>query len=219
MVKLRVRSRCPRRWRKMVLTFGRPTALAPMRGSEPVSRRFLTVALLAGVLVMSVLIAPSEAAGLPGKKKWLKDTRHAMVGSKVYVRERVKKGGTKLAINFDIDNTSLASYYNHRKAIPVVLRFAKYANSKGVRLLFNTGRNENDLTQAVAELRKAGYPVTEICGHQKGEPLATSKQRCRQKFVDEGYTIIANVGNRSTDFTGKNYERAFRLPSYGNRLA
>ena len=37
-------------------------------------------------------------------------------------------------------------------------------------------------------------------------------------YVDRGFTIIANVGNRSTDFVGKNYERAFKLPSYGNRL-
>ena len=48
--------------------------------------------------------------------------------------------------------------------------------------------------------------------------MTTSKQRCRQEFVAKGYTIIANVGNRSTDFVGKNYERAFKLPNYGNRL-
>lgn len=183
------------------------------------SRRFFTVALLATIMVMSVLAAPTQAGGMPGKKKWLKDTRSAMHGSRAYVGRRVAQGGTKLAINFDIDNTALASKYNHRKAVPVVLRFAKYANSLGVKLLFNTGRNENDLAVAVAELRRAGYPVTAICGHRKGEPLAKSKQRCRQKFVDDGYTIIANVGNRSTDFVGGNYERAFRLPSYGNRLA
>ena len=30
--------------------------------------------------------------------------------------------------------------------------------------------------------------------------------------------IIANVGNRCTDFVGGDYERAYRLPNYGNRL-
>ena len=30
--------------------------------------------------------------------------------------------------------------------------------------------------------------------------------------------VLANVGNRSPDFVGKNYERAFKLPNYGNRL-
>lgn len=183
------------------------------------SRRFFTAALLATILVMSVLASPTQAGGLPGKRKWLQDTRSAMHGSRAFVSRRVEQGGTRLAVNFDIDNTALASKYNQRKAVPVVLRFAIYANSLGVKLLFNTGRNENDLAVAVAELRRAGYPVTAICGHRHGEPLATSKQRCRQQFVDDGYTIIANVGNRSTDFVGGNYERPFRLPSYGNRLA
>ena len=61
--------------------------------------------------------------------------------------------------------------------------------------------------------------VTEVCGRAHGEGLVHGKQRCRRHFVDEGYTIIANVGNRSTDFTGGNYERAFRLPNYGNQLS
>ena len=33
-----------------------------------------------------------------------------------------------------------------------------------------------------------------------------------------GFTIIANIGNRTTDFYGNNYEKAYRLPNYGNRL-
>ena len=65
---------------------------------------------------------------------------------------------------------------------------------------------------------RVGYDVREICGRKPGETLSHSKQRCRAHFVAEGYTLIANVGNRSTDFTGGNYERAFRLPSYGNAL-
>jgi predicted secreted acid phosphatase len=182
-----------------------------------VSRRLFAVALLATILVMSVLVTPSQAAA-PGKKKWLKDTRAAMYGSRAYIDSRVKPGDTKLVINLDIDNTSLATYYDRGHPVPVVLRFAKYANSKGVHVYFNTGRNESDLAQAVAGLRRSGYPVSSICGRRSGETLRSSKQRCRQQVVDRGYTIIANVGNRSTDFVGGNYERAFKLPNYGNRL-
>ncbi|MCW2761895.1 MAG: acid phosphatase [Marmoricola sp.] len=181
------------------------------------SRRLFTVALLATVLVLSVLALPGQAAA-PGRKKWLKDTRSAMYGSRAYVRDRVAQGGTGLAVNLDIDNTSLATYYRRGKAVPVVLRFARYASSKGVRVLFNTGRNEKDLAQAVAGLRRAGFPVTAICGHRTGESLVAGKQRCRRQYVNAGYTIIANVGNRRTDFVGGDYERAFRLPNYRNRL-
>lgn len=186
-------------------------------GSDPVARRPLTVALLAMVVLMSVLAAPAEA-GPPGKKKWLKDTRSAMSGSRAFVDRRVQRGGGRLAVNLDIDNTSLATYYKSRGAVPVVLRFAKFAHRRGVAVVFNTGRDENALAKPLAWLRAAGYPVAAICGRRTGEDLAASKQRCRQQYADAGYTIIANVGNRRTDFVGGNYERAFRLPNYGNRF-
>jgi hypothetical protein len=31
--------------------------------------------------------------------------------------------------------------------------------------------------------------------------------------------LIANIGNRSTDFVGGNYLRAYRLPNYGGQLS
>lgn len=181
------------------------------------TRRLFSVALLTTILVLSVLVAPSQASA-PGKRKWLKDTRAAMYGSRAYIDSRVTPGQTRLVVNLDIDNTSLATYYRRGKAVPVVLRFARYASSRGVHVYFNTGRYEADLNRAVAGLRRNGYPVSSICGRRPGESLTTSKQRCRQQVVDRGYTIIANVGNRSTDFEGGNYERAFTLPSYGDRL-
>jgi predicted secreted acid phosphatase len=172
-------------------------------------------------LVGGLAVSPAEAA-LPSKKQWVADTYQAMDGSRTYVTRRVAKGGHKLAVNFDIDNTSLASHYDYGAAVAVTLRFARHARSKGVRLVFNTGRVRGDgrLDRAVADLRRAGFAVTEICGRTSSrEGLSHSKQRCRRHFVAEGYTIIANVGNRSTDFVGGDYERAFKLPNYGNQLA
>jgi hypothetical protein len=57
--------------------------------------------------------------------------------------------------------------------------------------------------------------VAEVCLRRKGERLAAGKQRCRDGFAAEGYTLIANVGNNDTDFEGDGYERAYRLPNYG----
>ena len=52
------------------------------------------------------------------------------------------------------------------------------------------------------------------------EDKVHSKRRCRAQFIARGYTLIANVGNRSTDFVGpRNYGRRFDLPDYGNRLS
>ena len=181
------------------------------------SRRLIAPALVALGLVLSVLVSPAQAA-MPTRHRWVSDTYKALSGSRVYVANRVARGGSKLAINFDIDNTALATYYAKGSAVSPSLRLAKYAKSKGVHILFNTGRNVSLRARTIAQLERAGYPVDGLCAHYKGESLARSKQRCRRSFVNNGFTIIANVGNRSTDFVGNNYERSYRLPNYGNRL-
>ena len=182
-------------------------------------RRVLTVSVLSAVLVLSVLVPPTQAARMPSRKAWLQDTASALSGARTYVANRAAEGGTKLALNLDIDNTSLQSYYAPGKAIPATLRLTRFAKRHGVYILFNTGRNVSLRKKTIAQLKRAGFTVDGLCAHYKGEPLARSKQRCRRSFVNNGFTIIANIGNRSTDFRGKNYERAYRLPNYGNRLA
>ncbi len=183
----------------------------------PAPRRLLGATLLAVALVMTVL-APSSQAGTPSEQRWVSDTYKAMAGSRAYVRDRVARGGSKLAINLDIDNTSLATYYDTGKPVAATLRLVRYAKSKGVYILFNTGRHVSLRARTIAQLKRAGYPVDGLCAHYRGESLRHSKQRCRASFVRNGFTLIANVGNRSTDFVGGDYERAYRLPNYGNSL-
>ncbi len=181
-------------------------------------RRLLAAAFVALALTVTVMVPSSDAARMPSKRKWVGDTYHALYGSRAYVRDRVARGGSKLALNLDIDNTSLATYYDTGKPVAATLRLVKYAKSKGVYILFNTGRNVSKRNRTIAQLKRAGYPVDGLCAHYRGEPLRHSKQRCRKSFVTNGFTIIANIGNRSTDFVGGNYERAYRLPNYRNRL-
>jgi predicted secreted acid phosphatase len=182
------------------------------------SRRLTATLLLALALVLTGLVTSSDAAAMPSKKQWVADTYKALYGSRAYVRDRVAKGGKRLALNLDIDNTSLETYYSPGQPVPGTLRLVKYAKSKGVYIMFNTGRNSKAHDATLRLLKRAGFPVDGLCMHAKGEALTHSKQRCRQYYVDHGYTLIANIGNRSTDFTGGNYERAFKLPNYNNRL-
>ncbi len=182
------------------------------------------LALLTSALLTSLLVAPAQAA-VPTRDQWLADTGSAMYGSRIWLRDRVarppaeaQRTPVRYAINLDIDNTSLQTYYAPGLAVPATLRLATYANTKGVAVLFNTGRRYDRLRSIKRSLREAGYVYARVCGRLPGESLTSSKQRCRQAFVDEGYTILANVGNRSTDFVGGNYERAYRLPNYGNQL-
>lgn len=190
----------------------------PRSRSRSLPRRTSFALLAALALVVVALVPASQAAPMPSRSAWLHDTVVALNGARPYVANRAAQGGGKLALNLDIDNTSLQTYYAKGQAVPATLRLARYAKSKGVYVLFNTGRNVSQRAATIKQLKAAGFPVDGLCAHYKGEALSHSKQRCRQSFVNNGFTIIANVGNRSTDFTGKNYERAYKLPNYGNRL-
>ncbi|QIK68116.1 acid phosphatase [Nocardioides sp. HDW12B] len=181
------------------------------------------VACLVGTVVAVVGVvgvAPAHAA-LPSKATWTRDVSEAMTGSHRYLERRAAAStrGTRLAINLDIDNTALASHYDSGQATVRVLRFARKARSLGIAVLFNTARAQSDTARTARNLARAGYVVDGICGRRSGEKVVESKQRCRHDFVVAGYTIVANVGNRSTDLVGGDYERAYRLPSYGDQLS
>ncbi|HET6152719.1 MAG TPA: HAD family acid phosphatase [Marmoricola sp.] len=175
---------------------------------------------LAFVALTAAVPVASASNGLPAKKVWLSDVSTAMHGSQAYLRARIADAqpGQRLAINLDIDNTSLATKYAPGKPILVVRSFTRYAHEHGVAVFFNTGRGPAAAAQARRLLRQAGYTVDRLCGRRNGEALVHSKKRCRSSFAAAGYTIVANVGNRSTDFAGSGYGRAFKLPNYGNRL-
>jgi predicted secreted acid phosphatase len=154
---------------------------------------------------------------VPTRAQWLADVKAAMQGSRPYVRERVaaKTPDERLAVNFDIDNTVIATYYDGGGAIPKMLRFARLLDKLGVALVFNSGRLDNQQERTVSQLTRAGFTAAGVCLRHKGETLPVGKQRCRNDFIDQGWTLIANVGNNDTDFAGDGYERAYRLPNYG----
>lgn len=184
--------------------------------------RILPLALTCLALLVPASPATAQQTHkLPSEATWLSDVHDGMVGSRAFLSGRISgaSSGEKLAVNLDIDNTSLASHYAPRQPVLVVRRFAHYAHKHDIAVFFNTGRDDGQAAKMRTLLRNAGFPVDRLCTRHVGEDVAASKQRCRQSFVDDGFTIVANVGNRSTDFVGSNYERAFKLPSYGNKLS
>jgi len=175
-------------------------------------------------LLTLVALALGAAAGpatadqrkVPSREQWLKDVK----GSGAYLRKRTESGDTGLAVNFDIDNSSIASYYDGHLAgaIPRILKFATVAQNLGVVLVFNTGRLNVQRERTLTQLTDAGYDVAALCMRKKGETIPHGKQRCRNRFAKKGWTLIASVGNNPTDFTGDGYEKAYRLPNYGGEL-
>lgn len=179
---------------------------------------------LLGILtIMALALGPAASTAsaedrrAPTREQWLKDVNKAMRGSGAALRERARSGDTGLAINLDIDNSSITTYYDgtEASAIPRILKLARVAERLDIALVFNTGRRNDQRSSTLDQLTGAGYAVASLCMRKKGEGIRHSKQRCRNRFDAKGWTLIANVGNSSTDFLGDGYERAYRLPNYG----
>lgn len=182
--------------------------------------RLVLLSILA-LLASGLPAAPAPAAGgpeLPPKRVWERDVRHAMDGARGYLKRRAERGG-KLAINLDIDNTSLASEYDEGRAMLPTLRFALKAERLGILVFFNTARPWSSREATRRELERAGYPVDRICLQTVKIDIVQGKQLCRRKLRRDGYTIVANVGNNDTDLRGAGYERAFKLPDYDGLLS
>jgi len=184
--------------------------------------RLITAALCTALLMVLVPGAAQarsrDLKPLPTKRQWYAQVNKAMKPALPYLQARAARGG-KLAINLDIDNVSLATYYNRKAPIPATLRLAQVAKRLGVSVFFNSGRDATKLAAVIPRLEAAGFKASGYCGREDGEKLAASKQRCRKRFIDRGYTIVLNVGNNKTDFIGTNYEKSIRLPNYGRRLS
>ncbi|MDP0396416.1 HAD family acid phosphatase [Tsukamurella strandjordii] len=183
--------------------------------SRAVHRLAATALVVAGATMFTPAAAHAE---LPSYATWRADVKAAMSGGTAWLDQRKAQGGERLAIVLDIDNTALQTDYRPGTATPEVLEFARHAKDIGFSVLFASYRTSAD--SATSAVTAVGYPVDAMCPRTPREArhATDSKQACRQKYVSEGYTITANVGNRPGDFTGGNYEKAFKLPDYNETL-
>jgi hypothetical protein len=154
-------------------------------------------------------------------------------------RQRVKRAcrEPKLAIVFDIDETSLSNYDEmatngftnvtatlvlsaaqaDAPAIRPTLELYRLALRKDVAVFFITGRPE-DIPQARertrTNLHAAGYEEWEEL-ILKDTDLETIpyKSGKRREIEREGWNIVVNVGDQESDLAGGHADRAFKLPN------
>ena len=176
-----------------------------------------------GVVRAEPVAQPTPArAATP--QRWRRDVNRVMKGSGAYLGRRAERAepGVRLAVNLDVDNTMLASTYDPGAAVRPVLRFTRRAQREGVAVLVNTARGQESLAKTRRQLRRAGYVVDGLCLRAPDLGVVEGKQACRAGYRDRGYRLVANVGNRSTDFVRAQGEagwgRTFDLPDYGNTL-
>ena len=209
-----------------VLAFGLALAFAaaPARADEPANLTLHKQALL--TYVDSGEYAKSVAAvALRADKYLAKRLTHPA------------KPGKKLAVVFDVDETTLTSLSHMvandfgyvakvwdawvaegqaRAIIPVQTIYDTAVRAK-VDVIFITSRPESTRASTERNLRQVGYETWAriYCKPDDAAGLTNArfKTGIRRKLVQEGYVIIANIGDQDSDLSGGFAERVFKLPN------
>jgi predicted secreted acid phosphatase len=204
-------------------------------------RRTATLTVTAAALV--ALAAPAEATTTTAARTgtaatattaaavdyatWQRDCQAVMDQALPYLKQRIAqhKPGEKQAIVFDIDNTTLETDFGFSYPQPAnkpVLQVAEYAQEHGVALFFVTARPGIIHAPTEYNLEKVGYEVSGL--YVRGfldlfKNVADYKTAQRVNIESKGYTIIANIGNNTTDLSGGHAEKTYKLPDYGGQLS
>ncbi|MFE2427555.1 HAD family acid phosphatase [Streptomyces sp. NPDC059373] len=205
------------RWRRGVATAAVVAAIGTAGVALPA-----TPALAASTSASST----ASTTTTPTYDTWVQDVSAVTDTAQSYVAQRTASAGSgeKLAIVLDIDNTSLATYFKGgypTPATPGVLKLAQYAHAHGVSVFFVTARPDFIETVTEYNLDEVGYPVDGLYGRSLTDlfgDVSAFKTAQRAKIEDKGYTIIANVGNNTTDLTGGHAEQTYKLPDYDGLL-
>lgn len=161
-------------------------------------------------------------------RTWLRDVAAVVDQARPYIEERSENADReKQAIVLDIDNSSLETDFHPFWELPTpaiadVRSLVRDAHARGVDVFFVTARP--GIIHALTDwnLKQAGYPVDGLYVRSLPDLFAevsAYKTEQRAKIEAKGYTIIANIGNNTTDLVGGHAERTFKLPDYGGKLS
>lgn len=141
----------------------------------------------------------------------------------------------RLAIVFDIDETALSNYsaivadgfvYGPKSqaeatdeigtAIKPTLDLYNLAKSKGITPFFVTGRPEAQRAPTEDNLRREGYADWKQLFLKPAGYTGTTvqyKTGARTQIEQQGYRIVASVGDQYSDLAGGHEDTAFKLPN------
>jgi predicted secreted acid phosphatase len=208
--------------------------------------------LLAAGLALAFLCGPAPALEpsnlYPHKQElrayvdsgdYLKDIATVALQANKYLVKRIAhraKPGQKLAIVFDIDETTLSNlshilandfgyvsktwdgWVTEGRApaiLPVQAVYETAVRAK-VDVFFITGRKERDRPGTEKNLREVGYETWTKIFYRPNDFAETTrafKIDMRRKLMADGYVIIANIGDQDSDLVGGYAERYFKLPN------
>jgi len=144
----------------------------------------------------------------------------------------------KLAIVFDIDETSLSNYQDmldlnfggklqeiidaedvgRDTPIKPVRALFNQAKAHHVAIFFITGRNEKARASTIKNLTSAGFNgwqqlILKPDSHNHDRSVVTYKAAMRKKIIEMGYDIVVNIGDQDSDLKGGYADKTFKLPN------
>lgn len=101
--------------------------------------------------------------------------------------------------------------------IAPTLELYRQARKQGVAVFFITGRPDSLREPTERNLRAAGYDGWAALVMMPGnfprlKSAADFKAPARKRIVEQGYTIVVNMGDQESDLAGGDAERTFKLP-------
>ena len=121
------------------------------------------------------------------------------------------------ADNFTFGDNSKAEATNEiGKAIPPTLALYKLAQKKGIATFFITGRGEAVRDHTANNLQREGFTNYNALVLKPAGFTGTTvdyKSGARKAIEDQGYRIVASVGDQYSDLAGGHEAAAFKLPN------
>ena len=102
------------------------------------------------------------------------------------------------------------------KALPPTLELTRRAEALGVAVLFITGRPPELREATERNLRQEGYRPAAVILLPAGATFKSAvdfKAPERRRIVEQGYTVIVNMGDQESDLRGGYAEKTFKLPN------
>ena len=181
-------------------------------------------------------IAKNEVKAYVDDGNYQTDLRSATAPAQSWVAQRSHQGSGKLAVVFDIDETTLSNLDHITQAdwgyqpkawsawvaqakAPAIVparEIFQTARSNNISVFFITGRRESEKSATARNLRVQGmgdYTEIFVRSDASKTPVQTFKTAARKQITEKGYTIIANVGDQQSDLDGGYAERTFKLPN------
>jgi acid phosphatase len=139
---------------------------------------------------------------------------------------------------FDVDDTALSNYEISKRldygydyniiqdwvmsaklpAIKQTLEFYNYLKSRGVKLIFLTGRQSEEYDATYRNLIEQGYKDfdTLIVRSERDRKIGAAqfKSQKRKELTAKGYEIIICIGDQWTDLQGEYTGEKVKLPNY-----